>query len=352
MTYIGLSLDVGRKSFGVDAICDLIRRMAELGFTALHLHLTETHRVGVVLPGFEELAAPDAWTPADTARLVATAQAAGIALIPEIDLPSHAAALLVGREHLQLTDRRGRVHADRLDIARPEARRLALDLLEASAYLFPGEWIHLGGDEFLAAPWEDEDAQHPERFPSLVAHAREVVGPGGTALDSYALFMNELAARARELGRTPILWNDHVVPACENPLVPITTDAVLDVWIRWRDWTPSVTDYLESGYRVLNSNGDLLYVVLTEDGLPAADGVGRNGTLRETFRPRRFMGLAAQRTWLDVPPAPPGTVDPVLGASLSLWCDSPGAATERETLSLLETWMEPFAEVMRRPAGS
>lgn len=237
--YVGLNLDVGRKAFSADGVVRLLGRMAELGFTALHLHLTETYRVGVRLPGFEELAAEDAWDRAEVARIVTAADAAGIALIPEIDLPSHAAALLAGREHLQLVDRDGAVHEDRLDISRPEALEFALALLGAAAELFPGEAIHLGGDEFFAAPWESEDAQHPERFPSLVEHARREVGPQGTALDSYALFVNALAARARDLGRIPMLWNDHVVPAAEHPLVPISRDVVLDVWIRWREWTPA-----------------------------------------------------------------------------------------------------------------
>lgn len=274
--YIGLSLDVGRKAFSVEGTIGLIRRMGELGLTALHLHLTETDRVGIALPGFEELAAEDAWTARDAARLVAAAEEARVTLVPEIDLPSHAAALLVGREHLRLVDRHGTVHPDRLDISLPEARQFALDLLGGAARLFPGEWLHLGGDEFFAAPWEDEEARRPDRFPSLVDHARAAHGPEATALDCYADFMNVLAARALELGRTPILWNDHVVPAREAPLVPITTEAVLDVWIRWREWTPSVTDYLDSGYRVLNSNGDLLYMVLSADDPPApTDGAAR-----------------------------------------------------------------------------
>lgn len=81
-TYRGISLDVGRKAFSPAAVIGLIGRLAELGFTALHLHLTETHRVGVQLPGFEELAADDAWDAREAARIVAAADAAGIALIP------------------------------------------------------------------------------------------------------------------------------------------------------------------------------------------------------------------------------------------------------------------------------
>lgn len=346
--YRGLSLDVGRKAFTVPAIERLLARMAELRFTALKLHLTETHRVGVQLPGFEQLAAPDAWTAADAARIVAAAQDAGIALIPEVDLPSHAGALLVGREHLQLSDRHGTVHPDRLDVSQPQALEFALALTEAAAALFPGDAVHLGGDEYFAAPWEDQDAQRPDRFPTLVEHARRELGEEATALDSYALFMNALADRVIELGRTPIIWNDHVVPASEQPMVPISTEVVVDVWIRWRDWTPAVTDYLDSGYRVINSNGDLLYFVLSGDGVPEPHGRRRFGLLADTFAPRRFMGLAAQDQHIDIPAVPEGTPDAVLGASMSVWCDSPDVLGETETLDLLDTWLVPFAAVMDR----
>ncbi|MFC0672894.1 family 20 glycosylhydrolase [Brachybacterium hainanense] len=341
--YRGLSLDVARRAFTIDGTVRLLDRMAELGLTALHLHLTETRRVGVRLPGFEELAAPDAWTAADCARLVAAADEAGIALIPEIDLPSHAAALLSGREYLQLRDRRGRVHADRLDVSHPESLELAAALLRAAAQLFPGDAVHLGGDEYFAAPWETEEEQRADRFPSLLAHGRSLVGTAGTAADSFAHFMNALAEVARDLGRTPLMWNDHVVPASQHPGIPISTDIVLDVWIRWRAWTPSVLDYLASGYRVMNSHGDLLYFVLSADGAPAAHGRRRFGLLEDLFRPRRFMGLAAQNEHLDVPPVPEGHADPVLGASLSVWCDAPEVLGEKELLALLDTWLVPFA---------
>lgn len=101
---------------------------------------------------------------------------------------------MTGREHLRLVDRRGTAHPDRPDIARLKA-------LESPS-LFPGEAIRLGGDECFAVPWKDEEAQPPERFPSLAEHAREVVGPKATVLDSYALPVNVLATRGLQLGRT------------------------------------------------------------------------------------------------------------------------------------------------------
>lgn len=344
--YRGLNLDVGRKAFVVGDVIALVRRLAELDFTALHLHLSDTHRLGVALPGYEALAATDAWSARECAALAEAAEHAGIALIPEVDLPSHAQALLAGRPELHLADRTGTLHPDLLDVSRPEALELATRLLDAADRLFPGDAIHLGGDEYLAAPWEEADAQRADRFPRLVAHARAQAGPEAGALDAYALFMNALIEHAASLGRTAILWNDHVVPAAARPAVPISTDAVLEVWIRWRDFSPSVTDLIASGYRVLNAHGDQLYAVLSADGPPAPHGRRAFGLLRETFHPRRFMAAAATGRHLEVPRPPAGACDPVLGAELSLWCDTPDVIADTDLWPLLDTWLVPFAEVM------
>lgn len=72
----------------------------------------------------------------------------------------------------------------------------------------------------------------------------------------------------------------------------------------------------------------------------------RFGLLEDTFFPRRFMELAAQDRHHDVPAVSEGAPGPVLGASLSAWCDAPDVLGERETLELLDTWLVPFARVM------
>lgn len=345
--YRGLSLDVARKRWSVGAVAALVERLGALGFTALHLHLSDSSRLGVALPGFEDVAAPDAWTAADAARLCEAAERARIALIPEVDLPSHAVALLSGSEDLRLREDDGTVRADRLDISRPESTVFARAAMDAASALFPGDAIHLGGDEYFAAPWEDAASRARDLTGPLARAAQAQLGPRATAHDLFARFVNDLADHARGLGRTPILWNDHVVPAREHPLVAVDPDIVLDVWIRWRRWTPSVLDLVDSGHRVINSHGDQLYLVLGgPDDLPRPHGERRGGRLEDTFDARRFMGLAAQDVHIEVPPPPAGAPDPVLGASLSVWCDAPDAMGEDALLAVLDTWLIPFATRM------
>lgn len=345
-------LDVGRKRFDAAWIARLLESMGELGLNTLQLHLSDAVGLGVELPGFERLAAPGALTPDDVALIRARADGCGVRLIPELDTPSHATPLLVGREEFRLRDCSGMVEPDKIDLSNPAARRYVGELWDAVIGLFEPEVVHLGGDEFLAAPWEDDEARRPDRYPVLLDWARAEAGPGATAEDAYALYVTELADHVRRRGCSAWLWNDHVVPADARPLVPVPHDLVVDVWVRWREWTPSVLDYLASGYDVMNSNGDLLYFVLSSDGVPALTGRKSGEDIAATFRRTRFMGLAGERTWIDVAADDPR----VLGAKLAVWCDAPDALTPEETWTRLQTWLAPFAasfaEDTDRPAPS
>lgn len=342
----GVLLDVGRKRFEPAWIERLLTRMGELGLNVLQLHLSDAVGLGVELPGFEHLARPDALTAPEVAALRRHAERCGVMVVPELDTPSHATPLLAGHDQWMLRDRAGAVHPDRVNLPVPAARAYVRSLWEATCRLFEPEVAHLGGDEFLAAPWEDDDAQDPGRFPALLDWARAEAGPAATAEDGFALYITELADHLRALGCEAWLWNDHVVPADRRPLVPVPVDVTVDVWVRWRDWTPSVLDYLASGYRVVNSNGDLLYFVLSRDEKPAITGPKSGEDIAATFRPSRFAGLAGQRSWIDV-----GASEPlVLGAKMSVWCDSPDSMTQAETWDRLGTWLTPFAATFA-PAG-
>lgn len=335
----GIGLDIGRKRFSRAWVTRLLETMGELGLNTLQLHLSDSTGLGVELPGFEALASPGALSAAEIGQLSSAARACGVRLVPELDTPSHAVALLAGHHEWCLTDRSGAVHPDKVDISNPDATAHIRSLWDATLDLFEPEVVHLGGDEYLAAPWEGEEERRPDRYPVLLDWARAAAGEGAAVEDAYALYITELAAHLRPRVDDIWLWNDHVVPASASPLVPVPNDIALDVWVRWRDWTPSVNDYLDSGYRVLNSNGDLLYFVLSGDGKPNVTGLKSGEDIAETFRPTRFMGLAGERSWLDIDAAEPR----FLGAKLTVWCDAADSMSQEETWERLQTWLTPFA---------
>lgn len=342
----GVLLDVGRKRFEPAWIARLLDTMGDLGLNTLQLHLSDNLGLGVELPGFEQLAAPGALTGADIAALRAKAEACGVRLVPELDTPSHGTALLAGSPEWWLRDNTGEPHPDKLDLSQPAARRHVRDLWDAVLTLFEPEVVHLGGDEYLGvpAPWNEDVERLPDRYPALLEWARAQAGPAATAEDAFALYVTELVEHVGRRGCTPWLWSDHVVPASTNPLVPVPREAVVDVWIRWNETTPSVLDYLDSGYEVINSNGDMLYFILSADGPPSLTGPKSPENIAANFHPHRFMGLAGYRGWLDVD----ASEARVRGAKLSVWCDAPDIMTPDETWDRLRAWLTPFAASFQR----
>lgn len=346
----GVLLDVGRKRFEAGWIARLLETMGELGLNTLQLHLSDSLGLGVQLPGFEHRASPGALTAGDIAALRARADACGVRLVPELDTPSHATPLLAGRPQWRLRDNTGEPRADKIDISQSAARRHVRDLWDATIALFEPEVVHLGGDEYLGvpSPWNEDEERRPDRYPALVAWARAEAGLEATAEDAFALYVTELAAHVKARGCTPWLWNDHVRPVTTKPLVAVPHDVVVDVWIRWNETTPSVLDYLASGYDVINSNGDMLYFILSANGVPNLTGRKSGEDIAANFHPHRFMGLAGDRAWLDVAAPDPR----VRGAKLSVWCDAPDALTPDETWSRLQTWLTPFAACFDQSPGS
>ena len=96
----GYLLDVGRKYWSPDFIAQTIREMAYLKLNTLHLHFTDHNAFRLVSDRFPYLAAPKAYTRADIRRFEEVARRHHVMLIPEIEMPSHASAILQAHPEL------------------------------------------------------------------------------------------------------------------------------------------------------------------------------------------------------------------------------------------------------------
>lgn len=181
----GFMLDTARHFFEKDAIKRCLDRMAECGLNVFHWHLTDDQGWRLALPEFPELArygsvrpcspprgeddgsdgtpyGPFFYTPEDAREVVGHAAALGIEVVPEIETPGHSRALLAAYPHLVCEG----VEVDRNPLCaygicddiicagNDEAIETYERILDAVLEIFPGKFIHIGGDEAPKKNWK------------------------------------------------------------------------------------------------------------------------------------------------------------------------------------------------------
>jgi len=144
------------------------------------------------------------YSQADVRRIVAHAAERNVTIVPEIEVPGHASAAIVAYPRLGVTDHPPTsVPADWGSFANlfnVEDSTFAFleDVLDEVMQLFPGEYIHLGGDEVLKDQWHASAR--------VQARMRELGVPNEEALQGY--FTHRLGEYLASHGRRLIGWDE------------------------------------------------------------------------------------------------------------------------------------------------
>jgi hexosaminidase len=140
----------------------------------------------------------------DVRRIVAHARARYVTLVPEIDMPGHATAAIVAYPRLGVTDHPPQaVPADwgifpNLYNVEESTFAFLEDVLTEVMQLFPGEYVHLGGDEAVKDQWQAS--------PRVQARMRELGVPTEAALQGY--FTRRVGKYLVAHGRRMIGWDE------------------------------------------------------------------------------------------------------------------------------------------------
>jgi hexosaminidase len=143
------------------------------------------------------------YTQDDVREIVAHAAERHVTVVPEIDFPGHVTAALAAHPELGNTGQPipvATVVGVLEDILNPkeETVRFLHDVFAEVVDLFPGDFVHVGGDEVPVTEWEE----------SAEAQAR-MVELGLTDEVQLATYLtNRVGAFLVERGRRPIAWND------------------------------------------------------------------------------------------------------------------------------------------------
>ena len=127
-----------------------------------------------------------------------------ITIVPEIEMPGHALAALSAYPeyacsfHSSLDLMAGAGISDQVYCPKPQTFRFIKDILTEVASLFPGEYIHIGGDECPKTSWKQcEDCQALIRKENLKDE-----------FELHAYFIQQVEKIAEGLGRKLIGWDE------------------------------------------------------------------------------------------------------------------------------------------------
>jgi hexosaminidase len=231
----GFMLDEARHFHGKEKVKELLDLMARYKLNRFHWHLSDDQGWRVEIKAFPELtqigavgdytdanAAAKFYTQDDIREIVAYAAERHIEVIPEIDMPGHASAFNRTFPDLAFGSR----------TVNPENEKLyevLNQVIKELADIFPGRYLHIGGDEVSGEGWKERQKGFELRH----------------------------SAAVRAAGKTPIVWDD----AIDSDLDPETT---IIHW--WRaDHPESLEKALASGYQTIVSPWDPFYLDYIQD---------------------------------------------------------------------------------------
>jgi hexosaminidase len=227
----GMMLDVSRHFFGVEAVLKLIDILALQRMNVLHLHLTDDQGWRMEIKRYPLLTEIGAWrtssmigrndeprdevtrydmaphdgffTQEDLREIVAYAASRYITVVPEIDLPGHSQAAMAAYPWLGNTGEPLQVWTDWginshvLNVG-DETISFYKGVFEEVMDVFPGKFVHVGGDECPKDEWRAS--------PAAQARMRELGLADEDQLQSWVIRQMDEFLTAR--GRRLVGWDE------------------------------------------------------------------------------------------------------------------------------------------------
>ncbi|NVO02149.1 MAG: family 20 glycosylhydrolase [Bacteroidetes bacterium] len=170
----GMLLDCCRHFMDKDFVLRYLDLLAYYKMNRFHWHLTEDQGWRIEIKKYPKLTEIGAWrkeedgstyggfyTQADIKEVVAYAEKLHITVIPEIEMPGHAVAALAAYPHFSCTqqpitvENNWGVFKDIYCAGNDSTFKFIEDVLTEVISLFPGPYIHIGGDEAPKYRWEN-----------------------------------------------------------------------------------------------------------------------------------------------------------------------------------------------------
>jgi hexosaminidase len=240
----GLMIDVSRHFIPMDVLKRNIDGMAAVKMNVFHLHISDNQGFRFESkkhPKLQELGSDGDYFTQDQLRdLVDYCRERGIRVVPEIDLPGHSTAMLVGYPELASLpgpyqiERHWGIFDPALDPTNDKVYDFLDKLFGEVTDVFPDPYLHVGGDEVNGKQWDAN--------PNIQKFMREHNLADNQALQAY--FNTHLLKVVEKHDRTMEGWDEILHP-------DLPKDAVIQSWRGPKGLAAAA----HGGYRAMLSNG-------------------------------------------------------------------------------------------------
>ena len=323
-------LDCGRKYFSKDWIIALLNEMKADGYNQLQLAFgndglrfllddmsfeangtTYSHSdvVSKVEAGNEaqNSSGDKRWlTQSEMDEIISAANALGIEIVPLLNLPGHANAILdIANDAYNASGSN-----NTLNVASNEkARNFGMAIFKKYVDYFAGKgckFFNFGADEYA------NDASGTFSFSRL----------NSTQYATFVSFINSLSTYVKSKGMTPRAFNDGLYYNGQS--ASIDTKIQCCYWSSgWGSYPVAAAETIANkGHDMINTNGDYYYV------LGKADKFDSDYNYASKFSNTAFMG---------------STVNSPVGSMFCIWCDYPNAETEQTVAQKVRLPMRAMA---------
>ncbi|HEY8508236.1 MAG TPA: family 20 glycosylhydrolase [Steroidobacteraceae bacterium] len=327
----GLMLDVARHYMPPEKIRQLLDAMALHKLNRFHWHLTDDQGWRLEIRKYPRLTEVGAWrgparyggfyTQEEVREIVQYAAERFITVVPEIEMPGHAQAAIAAYPQLGTEGPAPAVSMDwgihtYLFNVEESTFRFLEDVLSEVMALFPGPYIHVGGDEAVKDRWRAS--------PRVQERMRELGVPDETALQGY--FVRRIEEFLAAHGRKLIGWDEIL----EGGLPPRSTV------MSWRGAAGGL-EAARSGHDVVMAPAPDLYLdYLQSDSPDEPPGRPRYVTLADIYR---FEVLPAELEAAHTPH--------ILGAQVNVWTEH--MRTPERVMHAVFPRLAAFSEVTWSP---
>ena len=294
----GLMIDAARHFIPVEVIKRNLDGMAAMKMNVFHWHLADNQGWRVEIKKYPQLTtlASDGsfYTQEEIKAVVQYADEKGIMVVPEIDVPGHASALLtafpeIGSniEKMYAVSRKSGIHDAALDPTNPKTYQILEAIFDEVCPLFPGAYFHIGGDENNGKEWNANPKIQEFKKKNNLA----------TNHDLQTYFNMKLIPILKKQGKQLMGWEEIMTK-------DMSKDAIIHAWRSVKEGMEAeggLAKAAKNGYKAVLSTGFYIDLMLPVDSHYLNDPMPKNVVFTAEEKARILGGEATMWSELVTP---------------------------------------------------